>query len=173
MRDRPERKNESRLGKILEDYGPRLYRFLLFRLGSKEDALDIAQEAYLRLLRVERTKFIEKPDAYLFRIASNLAHEQSLHNRRAAQAIDMESLVEKGAEPESDSFEQHIEHRAALRHMEKILDTFPPIYRAILLMRKRDGMSRDEIADKLGISTHTVKKYLTRVTARCREEWVE
>jgi RNA polymerase sigma factor (sigma-70 family) len=45
----------------------------------------------------------------------------------------------------------------------------PPIYQSILLMRKRDGLSHGEIAQKLGISIHTVRKYLTRAITECRK----
>lgn len=158
----------KRFSGAINEYAPRLYGFLVHRLGNREDAHDLAQEAYLRLLRVDRAKIIHKPESYLFRIASNLANEFNLHQRRSP-TVDLD-LREEG---DGDAFERSLEHRAAIRRLEKILDGFPPIYRAVLLLRKRDGLSREEIAEKLGISVHTVKKYTARAAARCREEWTE
>lgn len=45
----------------------------------------------------------------------------------------------------------------------------PSFLRAILMMRKRDGMTYQEIARHLEISVHTVKKYLLRAVAWCRQ----
>ena len=54
----------------------RLYQYLRRRLANEEDAQDLAQEAYLRLLRVSRTELVRDPQAYLYRVARNLVYEQ-------------------------------------------------------------------------------------------------
>ena len=160
-----------RISKSLEEYAPRLYSFLVFRLGNKDDAMDLAQEAYLRLLRLDKSKIIEKPESYLFRIASNLANEFSMHARRTPPMVGYEAMQDVEGDGDGDSFERSLEHRQAIRRLEHILGKLPPVYRSVLLLRKRDGLSREEIAAELGLSVHTVKKYLARAAARCREEW--
>jgi len=164
---------KNQLVKTLDEFAPRLYGFLIQRLGNKEDASDIAQEAYLRLLRVDKAKVIEKPTSYLFRIASNLANEFSMHQRRTPTMVELDALETINTESDDHAFEKKLEHRASIRQLETILESLPPTYQAILLMKKRDGFTREEIAEKLGLSVHTVKKYLARAAARCREEWVE
>ena len=47
-----------------------------------------------------------------------------------------------------------------------ILHRLPPAHRNVLVLRKRDGMSYQEIAAELNISVHTVKKYLFQASAR-------
>ncbi len=173
MEKKPDSQATGRFTSALEEYGPQLYRFLVYRLGNREDARDLAQEAYLRLLRIDPEKVIEKPKSYLFRIASNLANEFTLQQKRTPPITDLDSLVAIGDPGDQHQFEKSLEQQAMIRQLEKILENFPPAYRAILLMKKRDGLSRSEIAKKLGISVHTVKKYLTRATARCREELLE
>ena len=54
------------------------------------------------------------------------------------------------------------------RQLAAILDELPPLYRAILLLQKRDGMSYVEIAKELDLSVHTVEKYLFRALALVR-----
>jgi RNA polymerase sigma factor (sigma-70 family) len=54
------------------------------------------------------------------------------------------------------------------RQLESVLAQLPPLHAAILVMKKRDGLSMEEIASELGISIHTVKKYLCRAMAQAR-----
>lgn len=144
-------------------------RYLVFRVGNESDAGDLAQEAYLRLTRVARNDLIEKPAAYLFRIAANLANEFHLRNKRAPKTVSIESV--ESSLSDTGAFERQMEARSAIEALETLLDKMPPLYKAVLLMRKRDGLSHDEIALELNLSPHTVHKYLTRALAHCRESW--
>lgn len=172
-RKTPQRELQQRSSSVRDEFATRLYRLLLQRLRNKEDAQDIAQEAYLRLLRVERKKIIEKPESYLFRIAANLANEFAMQQRAAPTMIDIDEAVDASVVGDGDAFERGLEHRAELRRLEDVLENMPPAYRAVLILSKRDGMSRDEISRELGLSIHTVKKYLARAAAWCREEMSE
>jgi RNA polymerase sigma-70 factor (ECF subfamily) len=150
-----------------------LHRFLMRRLRSAQQAQDLAQEAYLRLLRVEHAELIRQPRAYLYRIAVNLVTEFRLRVRRDPVTYDSETLediAEKIGEAPSDEGERV----ADAEQIELLLEQLPPLYRAIFVLRKRDGLSYPEIAQQLGISVHTVKKYLARAVAKCRHaRWSE
>lgn len=163
----------KRLAGVRSEFAPHLYGFLIHRLGNKDDAQDLVQEAYLRFLRLDRDKIIEKPESYLFRIAANLANEFSMQKRRAPTPVDLDSLEATKESGDGDRFERSLEHRAAIRRLEDIMEGLPPLYRAALILRKRDGLSREEIAEQLKISVHTVKKYLARAAVHCREKWIE
>jgi DNA-directed RNA polymerase specialized sigma24 family protein len=78
---------------VAAQYGQRLRRFLASRLRDPRDASDIAQEVYLRLLRVERHELIRNPEAYLLTIASHLLHEQALRRAAAPSVVDIESVA--------------------------------------------------------------------------------
>ena len=156
-----------------DEFAGRLYAVLLRRLGDPHDAEDLAQEAYLRLLRIERTKLIEKPDAYLFRIATNLANEFAMQQRHALRTVDIDDASQKEALGDGDALERSLESRAEIRRLEAVLDKMPSAYRSVLVLSKRDGLSREEVAKALGLSVHTVKKYLARAAAWCREELSE
>ena len=69
----------------------------------------------------------------------------------------------------ADNPELEAERQAAMRKLKNVLEHQPRLYRAVLLMRKRDGMSHAEIAEKLSVSVHTVHKYLTRAVEACRK----
>ena len=160
-------------GQAYAAYAPELRRFLASRLGNEADAQDIAQEAYLRLTRVERPELIQKPASYLFRIASNLANELLLKRKNMPAMVDLDTLIEEGGEAKSDQSEAWLRQRAVTAQLEEVLHDLPPLYRAILLMRKGYGYSHKEIAERLEISPQTVHTYLKRALAQCRAKWSE
>jgi RNA polymerase sigma-70 factor (ECF subfamily) len=158
---------QSVAGSACEQYHEELHRFLMRRLHSSQHAQDLAQEAYLRLLRVERPELVRQPRAYLYRIAVNLVSEFRLRARRDLITYDSDTLA-RAAERIIEAPADECERTADAQQIELILDQLPPLYRAIFVLRKRDGLSYPEIAEQLEISVHTVKKYLARAVAKCR-----
>ncbi|NLG78186.1 MAG: RNA polymerase sigma factor [Xanthomonadaceae bacterium] len=154
-------------GSAYEQYHAELHRFLIRRLQSAHHAQDLAQEAYLRLLRVERAELVRQPRAYLYRIAVNLISEFRLRASREPIVFDSDALA-AAAEHLADAPADEGERAADAQQIELILEQLPPLYRAIFVLRKRDGLSYQEIAERLEISVHTVKKYLARAVAKCR-----
>jgi RNA polymerase sigma-70 factor (ECF subfamily) len=160
---------QSVAGSACEQYHAELHRFLMRRLHSSQQAQDLAQEAYLRLLRVERAELVRQPRAYLYRIAVNLIAEFRLRSRRDPITYDSDAVAEaEAAGHTSETATDEGEHAADAQQIELILNQLPPLYRAIFVLRKRDGLSYQEIAQQLEISVHTVKKYLARAVAKCR-----
>ena len=143
-----------------------LVRYLASRLPSEEDARDIAQEAFLRLLRLERTDLIRHPEAYLFRIASNLVHEHWLKSRPrdTGPGVDPEELTS-----ETTPTETLVEQEQAIDTLERALRLLPDKQRIVVVLHRRDGLTYREIADALQISPDMVKKHLIKGLARCRE----
>ena len=149
--------------------GDDLLRYLASRLPNGEDAKDLAQEAYLRLLRRERSELVRHPEAYLFRIAANLMYEYWLKHRpesdQRAFAIDPEML-----ESDELSTESSVSQQQSVDALERVMRVMPPMRRKVLIMHRRDGMTYNEISARLGISVGMVKKHLAKGLARCREQ---
>ena len=168
---RPKRPHRSSAfaGSAYRQYRAGLQRFLMRRLHDAQNVQDLSQEAYLRLLRVEDAELVRKPQAYLYRIASNLVYEFKLRERQDPVTFDSEA-VERIAEKTADDrpTDELGERLSTERQLEKVLDQLPPLYRSVFILRKRDGLSLAEIAQQLGISVHTVKKYLFRAVMQCR-----
>jgi len=127
-------------------------------------AQDLAQEAYLRLLRLEDHTLIRDPQAYLFRIASNLVHEFALKYPTRLTPGDV------GDEPVTapDAPEQALDMQVRARYVKSALDELLPKCRAVLILHRRDEMTYEQIATHLGISVSMVKKYLGIALKRCR-----
>jgi RNA polymerase sigma-19 factor, ECF subfamily len=156
------------VGSAFEQYHAGLHRFLMRRLRSTQNAQDLAQETYLRLLRMDRHDLVRKPQAYLYRIASNLVYEFKLRERNAPVCFDSEELERAAESPAVPATADASEDLGLSQQLEILLEQLPPLYRAVFVLRKRDGMSYPEIARTLDISVHTVKKYLARAVAQCR-----
>ena len=149
--------------------GDDLLRYLSARLPDGEDARDLAQEAYLRLLRRERDELVRHPEAYLFRIAANLMYEYWLKHRPESgprpTGTDPETL-----ESEKLSIEGTVAQQQSVDALERVLRVMPAIRRKVIVMHRRDGMTYSEISAELGISVGMVKKHLAKGLARCREQ---
>jgi RNA polymerase sigma-70 factor (ECF subfamily) len=134
-----------------------LERFLKRRVAAPVDAQDLAQEVYLRLLRAQQLDLVAEPQAYLYKVASNVAAEWRI---RASQckphsSEELDLLVE-ATSPEMlvDSELERARLDAALRAM-----TAP--VRAVLYLKLTRAMSHQEIAHQLGITPRMVRRLLT------------
>jgi RNA polymerase sigma-70 factor (ECF subfamily) len=167
-RQRPDSRGETLAGATFEQYHAGLQRFLMRRLRSAQNAQDLAQEAYLRLLRIGRGELVRKPQAYLYRIASNLVYEFQLRERKDPVTFDSEALEHLAEHPAALPADDTSEQFDVEEVLARVLAQLPPLHRAVFVLRKRDGLSYIEISSQLRISVHTVKKYLARAMAMCR-----
>jgi RNA polymerase sigma factor (sigma-70 family) len=160
----PERRGSQRIGEWARNWNAGLTRFLRRRLPQQIDAEDLAQEVYVRLLRIEKLDLIEEPQAYLYRVASNVASEWRMRacHSKPHSADELDALV-AATTPEAlldeTDFARQLDH--ALRDM-------PPMVRTIIYLKLRDGMSHEEIARHLGITTRMVRRLLTSGYAHLR-----
>ena len=143
-----------------------LRRYLSLRVDSRAETEDLAQEIYLRLLRIERTDLIRNPEALLFRMASNAVYEWRLlaRNRLPHGPSELEELESNDAEPAVQVW------RAELtRALQAALARLSPKCRAAVVLHRREQLTYAEVGMTLGISTAMVKKYLSQGVALCRE----
>lgn len=144
--------------------------FLRRRVAHPWDAQDLAQEVYLRLLRVDTREghAIENPEAYLYTVAANLVKEHGLMQKRAAMNVDVSAVLPELAAPEG-SAEDEAERESRRKWLTEMLERLPPRCKAVMIMQYRDQMSYAQIAEQLGVSTHMVKKYVMKALALCRK----
>jgi RNA polymerase sigma-70 factor (ECF subfamily) len=153
--------------RLAKEHNEDLVRYISRRVRSVADAREIAQEAYVRLLRLDRKDLIRDPRAYLYRIAANVLYEFQL-KQRADQAGIVRWHQELGPDAEATSDAQ-MEMLALRRSMEAALAQLSPKCRAVLILHRRDGMTYEEIAERIGISSSMVKKYLMEGLRHCRQ----
>ncbi len=145
-----------------------LTRFLERRVPTRADAQDLAQEVYLRLLRAEQLDLVAEPHAYLYRVASNVAAEWRMRARqsRPHSANELDQLVEL-ATPETlvdDALDQ--------ARLDAGLKGLAPMVRSVLYLKLRDGMTHEQIARHLGITSRMVRRFLTTGYAELRRRLI-
>jgi len=153
---------------VFSRYQSGLMRFLVRRLCAAQDSADLAQEVYLRLLRLEGAEFVRKPQAYVYAIASHVVSQFRMRAENEAVTFDSEALERVATHATGSSPDELAERLDAERRVTRLLDALPQMHRAVLVLRKRDGLSHPEIARELGLSAHTVKKYLHEAQVRIR-----
>ncbi len=142
--------------------------FLYRRLHRQPDAAELAQEAYLRLLRVGDLDSVRNPEAYLYAVASNLAKERSRQHRQETNAADVDDPAIQAQLAELPAFGAQLDTEQRVARLREVIGQLPPKCRAALILQYWHGLSYEEIAQRLGISTHMVKKHLSRGLVHCR-----
>src|SRR5690349_24237416 len=82
------------VGNLFRENNQTLVRFLNARLGSEQEAKEVAQEAYVKLLQLERRGAISFMRGYLFRIAANLAVDRLRQRKARGPHEDIELFEE-------------------------------------------------------------------------------
>jgi RNA polymerase sigma factor (sigma-70 family) len=163
-------KAQSFVAGVASQYGLRLRRFLAARLRNAADAPDLAQEVYLRLLRMERHELIRNPEAYLFTVASHLLNEHTLRQTAAPIVVDIgESFGDLHTVPEDDPSES-ADWQQRIQALEVVIRKLSPKAQAALLLHRRDGYTLDEIGTELGVSRGMAKKYLAKALGYCKRK---
>lgn len=149
--------------RLFEVRGSDLLRYLRRRVRTESDARDIAQEAYLRFIRLAKPDVIENPEAYLFRIASNLVWEHQLRRKNEGRS----AAISEPAAEDSTPLDLAVSAQAAQR-VRAALEELAPAPRAALVLHLRDGLTCAAIGAQMGVSVSMVKKHLSGAIAHCR-----
>ena len=125
------------------------------------DIDDIVQEMYARLAAIDDAENIRNPRQYASQTAISIALNLVRHARVVPMVTigDFEGLELTSLEP---SPERTVSSQEELRQLENTLAELPAACRTAFLLRRVEGLSQKEVAEKLGISIKTVEKYMAR-----------
>ncbi len=153
---------------LAAQYGDRLRRFLFTRARNSADVPDLAQEVFLRLMRVDQHEIIRSPEAYLFTVARHVAHQHTLREANAPDVVDVTEIFPELQMRPSDDPVERAEVSEKIRNLKRALDQLPPRLATTLLLHRFDGLSLEEIAAILGVARITAAKYLAQALLHCR-----
>lgn len=141
-----------------------LMRFFRRRLGSYEEADDLAHEALSRYLRAAPATQIATPQAYLRRIATNLLRDRA--ERASTKLSELSVPLMEGLDHPTE-YDQHrqLEGRQELDHYTSVLRQLKPKTLEIFLLSRVDGFTYKEIAAKVGMSVWGVKRQMLKAIA--------
>lgn len=158
-----------RFDRFLREQREALMQFLRKRTRSEEDAQDAAQESLVRLMRYrsQQPEVAWKP--LLYRIAVNVANDQSRWARRrgdgAHVALDEAEYALPHDAPHPD---ERLIQQQELARIGAVIETLPPRCQEIYLLSRVEGMKNAEIARHCGISLKAVEKHMTKAMSAVR-----
>lgn len=149
---------------LFRRHGRELLVFASQRAG--DDAEDLVQDAYLRLLQHEDPLTIGNPRAYLYKVTANAAvdhrRKQRVRESSAEYLDDFDALPSHLPTPETEA-----ETALQLQHCRTALEQLPDIQRHVFLLHRIDGWSHAEIAEALKIPRRTVERHCAKALAHC------
>jgi len=141
-------------------------RLLLRLCNDRDDVEDLLQQSYVKVLEAARRTEILHPRAFLLKTARHLAIDH-LRSRRVVPftpVAEAEYLHFSSPEPGP---EQAVIGRNLLSVVVQAIGALPPRCRDVFLLRKIDGLSQREVAQKLRIAEATVQKQVAKGVRQC------
>lgn len=150
----------ARMSRLYREHNQALIRFLLSRVDSEQEANDVAQEAYVRMLQLDSPATISLLSSYLFKTAANIAIDR-MRNRSVSRRA-LRGLNEAGGDGEVASPERIVQSREDIELIEISVAELPPKCREAFYLHRLYDLSPQEIATRLGVSKRMVHHYLVR-----------
>lgn len=145
-----------------------LRNFLIYRSSvNRADVDDISQEVFLRLLRYNPGELVEHPQAYILKMASNVAAEWAMRARSARphDAQWLEGLASDDELPEEATARSKMQEE-----VERAVNTLGPRHREILKLQFHEGLGYVEIAERIGSTPRAVKRSIIKSYQKLRTE---
>ncbi|GLK91018.1 sigma-70 family RNA polymerase sigma factor [Pseudomonas turukhanskensis] len=149
---------------LYENHHNWLCGWLKKRLGCSENAADLAQDTFIRVLTLRKASELREPRAYLSSIARSLMID--MFRRRALEQAYLETLAAI-PEPVDISPETRALILETLLEIDRLLDGLGSRTREIFLLSQLDGLSYVDIGRRLSVSVNTVKKHAVRALTHC------
>jgi RNA polymerase sigma factor (sigma-70 family) len=158
----------SMVERLFAEHRAALQTFFFRRIRSKADAPDLAQEVYIRMLRVSDQAAIRNPVHYLYTVANNLVKENAALDQRQANRIDIDEAPADEQLETLPEFDGDLDATQRVARLGVVLQQLRPKCRAAVELRFTHGLCYREIATHLDISPQMAKKYVAQALDHCR-----
>jgi RNA polymerase sigma factor (sigma-70 family) len=159
---------QSLVERLFAEHRTALQSFFWRRIRSKADAPDLAQEVYLRMLRISDKDAIRNPVLYLYTVANNLVKEHAVLDRRQASAVDIDETLAQEQFAALPALDGEVDATQRAARLRVVLQQLRPKCRAAVALRFTHGLSYREIALRLGVSPQMARKYVAQGIGHCR-----
>lgn len=153
---------------LFRRYSNELLSFLTAKLGCREQAADVVQETYVRVLSLKNPYAILQPRAFLYKTALNLTIDTFRRRRlRAERTVELDTVEHMPSQLPNQ--EAVVESKQRVEILYRAIDELPPKCRHVFLLHKFQSLPHAVIAERLGISKNMVEKHVMKAMAHCRK----
>jgi RNA polymerase sigma factor (sigma-70 family) len=157
------------VSQLFREHNRTLVGYLTGRLRSRQEASEVAQEAYIRLLQLQGPVSPSVLRAYLFKTATNIAIDRLRHGRVRQRLEQQPGLLEDSitVPGESDDPAQQLLAREQADQLLGYLQELPSKCQQVLNLHRLEGIPQHEVAARLGFSERMVRRYITYAMVYC------
>jgi len=164
--------HETTFEQVYRDYYPRIYQRVYTLMQHHQDAEDLTQETFTKAFCVFATLEINNVCAWLYRVATNTAHDV-LRRRRLIAFPSLDADDGERLHPVSGELQEEVAEREAIN---AALSRMQRPYREVLLLQKIEGYTIEEIAHLQGRgydATKSLAYHARRAFRQCYEREVD
>ncbi len=161
--------NYSRISELFHQHNKSLVRFLSSKLGSEEEAIEVAQDAYVRLLGLNDAGVESYLQAYLYRTALNLAIDRIRRRSTRDRILGIPTEREHEQTTVVPTPEEIINAEELLIDLKHAINELSPKCRQAFCMYKFEHLEYAEIASKMNLSESMVRKFVAKALIHCRK----
>jgi RNA polymerase sigma-70 factor (ECF subfamily) len=157
------------VSELFREHNRMLVGYLRSRLGSEQEAKEVAQEAYVRVLQLHEPGAPGLLRAYLFKTAANLAVDR-LRHRRVQQRFEQQPQLFEELNATSGELDDPAEQLLAREQADQLLrflQELPTQCQQVMSLHRFEGLSQRDVAVRLGISERMVRRYVTYAMVFC------
>lgn len=134
-------------------------QFLQHNWRNRSEISDLRQEVYVRVYEAACKSLPERPRQFLFATARHLLIDRVRH----AQVVPIEAAADLDAleiAADAPGPDRVVQARDELRQLQAALDRLPPRWRKAVLLQRVEGLSRRQIAERMGVTKSSAATYL-------------
>ncbi|WP_082353920.1 RNA polymerase sigma factor [Marinagarivorans algicola] len=167
------------LEELFNEHRNRLTCYIRRKTPNMQDAEDIAQSAFMQVQLAAKQYDIVNPTSYLYQTASNIfidmkrrqkLHESYMYSAIGATANENNTTDSAYSAPGPDRV---VSAQHELTRIQSVISRMPEKQRRAFLLHRIKGMTYNDIAATMSVSTSSVEKYIFNALKQCRKELLE
>jgi RNA polymerase sigma factor (sigma-70 family) len=157
------------VSQLFREHNRLLVGYLTARLRSEQEAKEVAQEAYVRLLQLQEPGTPSLLRAYLFKTATNLAIDRLRHRSVRHRVEEQPELFEEltTTRNELDDPAKQLMAREQADQLLGYLQELPIKCQDVFSLHRLEGIPQHDVAVRLGLSERMVRRYVTYAMVYC------
>jgi len=152
--------------RLFREHNAALLRFISAKIGSEQEAKEIAQEAYVHLLQLDHPEAVSYLQAFLFKTASNLAIDRL---RQRGRRGHISSMADVDFAVFELTPERQVYGEQAMAVFHAAVAQLPPKCRQAFLLHRVHDLTIEEIAGRMAIGACMVRRYVARGLEHVRQ----